>query len=196
MAGWIRAGRTFMFPRYNIVLEGLDRAGKTTLTKAVNDSAYVKLKLGPPVSKQHTFYAYTGYFMRLHGYIPTSIPFWYDRGHISELLYGKLYRPEWHTDGLIRRWIGQQEQHISTLASLSVDFRRTVIVYIIGDTSIMEEDTDRPTADQEAEGLGYLRLLNASSLPVIALRSARNGQWRNPLDMIDELECKLKGLNA
>jgi thymidylate kinase len=67
----------------NILLEGTDRAGKTTLAQRIGDElGFDSIKLRHQEADQYA--RYVGYYVHADNAV-------FDRGHISEDLYGPLY---------------------------------------------------------------------------------------------------------
>lgn len=70
-----------------VIIEGVDNVGKTRLAKALNRPTTVHLT--KPSGFMGAFIMYSDYFDAVSG---VQSPTVWDRGHLSEVVYGGLYR--------------------------------------------------------------------------------------------------------
>ncbi len=177
----------------NIICEGVDRVGKSTLVKALSEK-HLAIKLTAPTSIENTYYKYLTFFLRLNSSIPVAKPYIYDRGHISEMIYGPLYRPNNYRSANLLIWLRKWERHTVQNAELYPDFRQTVIVYLYPlNTNLMLKD-ERPNANLSIELDKYRIILSNCRMPVIKIATQTQTEWRNIEDIIDELNSKLGDL--
>lgn len=178
---------------YNLIIEGVDRIGKSTLVKALSEK-HLAIKLTAPTSIENTYYKYLTFFLRLNGSIPVAKPYIYDRGHISEIVYGPLYRPNNYRSTNLLIWLRKWEKHTVANAELYPDFRPTVIVYLYPTNKDLMLKDERPNANLRVELDRYRIALTNSSMPVMKLCTQTQTDWRTTENIIDELNCKLGAL--
>lgn len=168
----------------NLIVEGIDRIGKTKLIEALE--GYNKQKLTPPVSFTSSIYTYMSYFQTLSS--NRNVPIIFDRGHISEMVYGKLYRPNDFVDGVLLRWFKSMEACLSAVIEENATIFPTTIVYIDPvNLNIMEKD-ERVNGNVINELAMYEMVLARTKLPVVRIATQTKRGWRNVDDVVIELK--------
>lgn len=163
----------------NIIFEGVDRCGKSTtvqaLVRELQREGYQNQvrKYKPPVTVEETWHTFRAYFNSL---IDLASPDWliWDRGHVSEMVYGPLYRGSNYTGSsgeYLSRWL----QHWDRVAyGETYDGRQSVIVYLYPlDLSLLLPDTERGPegVGVNAELAQFEVMLKQTRLPVIRVSS-------------------------
>lgn len=174
----------------NIILEGIGRIGKTTLAEALINEGYEYFKLEPPTSKANTFYKYVLYFMKINGFSKfRENPFVFDRGHITEQVYGRLYSPFNYEDGVLDHWLNWMEAEVVVNLTKQVEMRPTVIVYIEPkNLQIMEPDGRKGKLDIKIELDMYERILKRTHLPIIRVSTQTDFGWKQTAEVINEIK--------
>jgi hypothetical protein len=171
----------------NIILEGVDRVGKTTLAKSLEET-HEYYKMVPPTSINETFYRYILYFMRIDSYMQPVKPTIYDRGHITEQAYGRLYRPLDYEDGVLDHWLNWKEVTIIKNQRRFAHMRPTVVVYIEpGNLNLMEPD-ERVNGNVKQELAMYERILQRTHLPVYRVKTQTAFGWKSTKEVVDEIK--------
>lgn len=175
----------------NLIIEGVDRVGKSTLVAALTE--YECVKLLAPTSRSNTFYQYLTFFTKINGWIPESTrPYVFDRGHISELVYGSLYRPLDYEDQILDHWIASMEAQV-VLNARKFPIRPTVIVYVEPvNEAIMLED-ERENSDRAKELKTYEQMLERSHLPIVRITTQTKKGWKPVKQTISELKELING---
>ena len=163
----------------HIVFEGLDRVGKSTLLAAVAKSMGAEVtKMRVPKTMEQSREFYSDHFKSL---LSSWEPMVWDRGHLSELVYAPLYRPQMTAD-----WWTKVLRSMPELVPMV-----TVVYVYPGDTSLMKKEEDRPCADQSAERAAFDRELGLCRWPVVRVCSHElvDGvwRWRDLEERVDEV---------
>ena len=176
----------------NLIFEGIDRIGKTTIIDALDDGTYSRIKMNAPDSLSKTYYEYLKYFDKLSQRRVRDLI--YDRGHLSEWVYGSLYRRTWHNadNKLLPKWIRNMERHLIRCQN-DYHVGPTIIVYVEPYRfDIMQED-DRPNANRHREVAAYEHALyHLTELPIVRIRTQDDSGWRPIDEIVLDLKEKLK----
>lgn len=171
----------------NIIIEGCDRVGKSTLIAALE--CYTKVKLTAPVSRANTYYKYLTFFNRINGWTKQpERPYVFDRGHLSELVYGKLYRVNDYADGILSRWIGSKEAEVIAEVHNHFTVRPTIIIYIEPINESIMLDDERPNSNRDNELAMYERILAKTKLPVLRMTTQTEQGWKPVKQSVFELK--------
>lgn len=169
----------------NVIIEGVSGLGKTTLGKALTTHEYIKFR--KPESISETYYTYLKYFMKINGFAKQrEKPIVFDRGHITELVYGHLYDGHKYEDGVLDHWIAHMELEVVLNLRKQVDMRPTVIVYV-------EPKAMRLGWHNVHEVAMYERMLKRTHLPVIRVKTQTDFGWKDTSEVINEIKELIHG---
>lgn len=175
----------------NLVFEGIDRVGKSTLIKELQ--GYHHIKMIAPSTIYRTFYEYLIYFCKINGTIKQlDKPICFDRGHLSELVYGRLYRPAYYTDGILIDWIMKMEARLVQAIATHISIRPTCVVYVEPSNFVLMLNDERPNANRLTELAVYEQVLKKTKLPVVRI-TTQTANWKKPSIVINELKELLNG---
>lgn len=154
----------------HLIVEGIDRCGKSSSIEAMRKllPGYTVFKPRPPKSHDEARHLYSEFFQMLAE--PGNVI--YDRGHMSELVYARLYRDydpiSWVLD--LEAEVVKQNPFIK-------------LIYFFPIWGNLLKDDDRPGADRTAELYLYESCLNMSVLSVTRQRVhelASRSTWLTP----------------
>lgn len=170
----------------HLIVEGIDRVGKSTLIAALAaelGAKVVKMRVPKTLAESKAFY--WDYFFQL---ADSDEPMVWDRGHISELVYAPLYRPAM----VDAAWTRTLRYALPTMA-----LEATVVYVHPGDTSLMKRDEDRPNANRDAELAAFERELRWCPLDVhrVCSHELVDGawRWRNLEDRVSQVLAGIMG---
>lgn len=173
---------------HHLIFEGVDRVGKTTLIAALNN--YKRFKMTAPITPSETYLNYLSFFLKINGWTKNVGPRCFDRGHISELVYGSLYRPKNYEDGVLNHWIAFMELE-AIISSRRYGTRATTIVYIEPCAKHLMLEDERPNSNRSLELETYEYMLKRSKFPIIRLKTQTENAWKSVDQIILELKEKL-----
>lgn len=176
---------------HNLIIEGVDRVGKTSLIAAIQ--GYEHVKLTAPESIPDTYYKYLGFFLKINGWTrDIGRPRCFDRGHISELVYGRLYRSHLYKNDVLDHWIARMEVE-AVISAERFGTRATTIVYLEPSAEHLMLEDERPNANRALELKTYEQMLKRSHLPIIRLTTQTETSWKSIDTILFELKEKLNG---
>lgn len=168
----------------NVIFEGCDRVGKTSLIDAyaAPNPHYRRDKMKVPRTLAEANVFYNAYYMELW---TSTRPTLYDRGHISEQVYGPLYRPE-----TVNNWWPS----LLNVQELVPPRQRTVIVYVYPVWLSLLKSDERIGSNLTNELQVYDTVLSYSHWPVIRITKhhIHSAAWRNMDDVLYELDLALR----
>lgn len=168
---------------YQLLVEGLDRVGKTTLINewCKRHPEYLRRRAMKHDGLANSFDYYFTWMEVLHKYDGNVI---WDRAHISEGVYTSIYRPQ----NCNEIWPDKLYEWDSYHAYQS----QPVIIYVpVTNRSIMLPDDEHPNKDMNTEIATFERILSKTYLPVIRLPLADQNGWLDIAHCITQLEQKL-----
>lgn len=158
----------------NVIFEGVDRVGKSTLIKslAARYGAEVN-KMRVPTNEQESREFYLEHFAALAK--PAKHPVFWDRGHVSELVYAPLYR------SLSVGWS-------RTIQDLARHTPNTYFVYVRPLSVKLLEPDERPGANIRKELAGYRTQIKKVPWPVLSISTHHDrARWRGLSELVEEV---------
>lgn len=171
---------------YNLIIEGLDRSGKSTLARVLTERLQAKFEHAVPhATRAESIAYYAQWADRL--FMNTKQHGIWDRGHISELVYAPIYRADQCDDIWPNRVYHMVEDSVPWYCL------PTFIVWVRAHAEYMNRDFARVNKNLEQEQNRYLRAMQLTSLPVIEVwTTIASTGWR-PVEVVaDEVQEQVK----
>lgn len=172
----------------SILIEGISRVGKSTIIRELSNRINLPVhKYQNPKSRKEVIELFSTYLMVLKN--KTAI---WDRGHISELVYGPLYRPNNYLDQVLFKLLFAIDRKLA-------QGNLAVIVYLWPlDRNLLDFTGREVYQSNVSRDLNrYLEVLSKSQLPRITMSThevvpGKIPGWKSPGNVVDHLLIKLR----
>lgn len=174
----------------NIITEGVSRCGKSTvIAELANRLGFQIKKYENPKSKRETAELFAAYLMDLKEN-ENAI---YDRGHLSELVYGPLYRP--------RNYLGSDflPRLLYGIDRILAKRGHTLVIYFwpLSQTIMNYEGREQYKPNFRTELTMYDGVMSRTKLPVIKMATqevipGHIPSWKSVGNIVDHLMIKLR----
>lgn len=182
----------------NIIFEGMPRVGKTTALAKFSNMLGIKIKkYSNPKTKNETYNLFLNYFLEL-GRNENEIQCW-DRGHLSELVYGPLYRPANYLDPFLPNFILACDKALWRGFEYAGKLKTIIVYFYPLSQHILNYEGREQYKDNFAEqAILYENALRNTNLNVIRIcthevRPGKVPNWKSTDNIHDELLIKLRG---
>lgn len=161
----------------NIIVEGIDRIGKDTLISNLTTGKELKVHCGKPPYPEYQYHFFSNEMTKaIFNYRELGLSTLFNRFHIGEMVYGKLYR-NMNTDWVL--------PCIET--DLFIDCTKLILLYT---TNFELRKDDKKSFDfnnAKTEQNLFMDAIDKSSLRSIKICvNDFNGNWRKPYDIFNE----------
>lgn len=172
---------------FQLMFEGVDRIGKTTLIDAWRATfpGYYHYKSLVPTTLQDSMNYYQGYVRDM---TVRQVPIALDRGPVSEMVYAELYR-NYHN----AYWPSALE-----MIKWQSFYVQPIIVYVEPVAPHLMQADERRNARREDELIKYedvLARFYEGNIPVVRIQTQTESEWRSPYEVVGQLLFELIAVN-